>query len=356
MKKKIFGFMMGLIILLIIPFMSMNVEQIQSVTEEITGNELQTNGFWDIGGRAWVYVNFGYLRGNWHEVVDWSFWDADRDLTVMFMTEANYLLFADGSSYSRILLSSGELSDSGSFVVSASNYYRLVYHNDNFLRNTFYIEQDHDAIEAGVSVSLAYIDYDSDFYYDRVRFDLRIYLNYNLAEKVSVKYSFEARQSGVLIDSYVDTVLVSSMSGKSVSLTFYDEVGVFDITIRVFYDSQTSADAQIYRKTNYLYPLGYGFTPTQTPTQTPSKPGSDRPLGLYIGLPLGIVSLVGIVVPVSVVTIRKRRGKKVPQETEEIKSELEQPRLCPECGEITEESEMFCGNCGINLSKVNNNG
>jgi len=81
----------------------------------------------------------------------------------------------------------------------------------------------------------------------------------------------------------------------------------------------------------YMELAGYNYTipaPTPTPTPTPTSPwtrpditdpDNDKPLGLYIGLPLGIVSLVAIVVPVSIVTVRKKRRKGL-QETEVVKT------------------------------------
>jgi len=58
-KKKLFGIMMGLI-LIIVPFMSMNVEQVQSITEEKVGNELRTDKFWDIA----ALLGFGIIYNN----------------------------------------------------------------------------------------------------------------------------------------------------------------------------------------------------------------------------------------------------------------------------------------------------
>lgn len=50
---------MGLI-LIIVPFMSMNVEQVQSITEEKVGNELRTDKFWDIA----ALLGFGIIYNN----------------------------------------------------------------------------------------------------------------------------------------------------------------------------------------------------------------------------------------------------------------------------------------------------
>ena len=348
-RKKLFGIMMGLI-LIIIPFISMNIRQVHSVNEEMSSSELQTNAYWDIGGFRHVWYNLGYLRGPWYEVVDWSFSDADdnRDLTVMFMTEANYQAFASGDPYNYGLLSSGKLSDSGSFVVSTSNNYRIVFWNDNFLRNTFYADASHDAIKTEVySATFTYYDTDDDGYDDKFRLNLGINLNYHIASSVRVDYTIYVGS-----EMFTNYVYVSDTFGEMVYLNYdVEDAKTYFLQILVYYSSSSIPDDEAFKDTKYLYPLGYGITPTPTTSPNPSDPENDKPYGLYIGLPLGIGSLISIVTTISVTLIRKRK-KKVPQETEVIESELEQSRLCPECMEITDASEIFCGNCGIKLNEA----
>ncbi|HUT81389.1 MAG TPA: hypothetical protein VMZ29_09325 [Candidatus Bathyarchaeia archaeon] len=303
MKNKKLIVFMGSVIMIIIPLMSLNIEQLAQATTEQIETELTTDGYVTIEGlSSWSY-NLGYLRGNYHDLVDWEFDSEDETLKIMLMTETNYQNYIDGYSYTYTLLSEGEYSDSGLYAIVTTNNYRVVFRNTHLFSTYAYIYATDKQVEAQINyVTISHGDYDNDGYTDKFSLTISLDLNYILPTSVWVEYRIEIENENYqTVDIFSSNILLSGYT-RTAGYTFDDGVGTFKISVVVYYDDEYFGDDTFSTESDYLYPIGYAQQLADE-----AKAEKLRLISLSVGIPTGLLAiLAAILVPVLV--IRKRKA------------------------------------------------
>lgn len=289
----------------IIPTMSFNIEQSSQATTEQSETEIITNGTYTIYEGCSVSYNLGYMRGDYHDVVDWEFTSTTQTIRVMLMTADDYddyiywLLTGIGY-WNYWLLSDGKLADSGIYDIHYDNSYYLVFRNPNSFSTDVTINVYKDSIKAFVGIdNYVELDSDNDGYNDSLQIEYTIFLNYILPDNVAVDYYFEIRQDSYVID-FVDSFTLLKFY-KTIIYNF-EGSGIYQITCKVYYDDEFYADDYFYKTTSELYPVGYA---QQLEDEAHAELMSKIKLGLAIGIP-SLVVIVAIIT--TVVLIQKKKN------------------------------------------------
>jgi len=346
---------MGLI-LIIIPFMSMNIEQVQTAIEQ-TEIGFTTEGYVTINPLGSYSYNLGYLHSGYHDLVDWQFDSEDKPLKVMLMTEYNYQRYLDGLGYTSIILSEGLFEDEGLFVIQSSNYYRVIFRNTAILSSTYaYIYAYKDWVEAEISANIDEKDSDYDGYKDKVEIDYTISLNYYLPSSVQIEYSIKITKSGLTIVS--ESLYTSTATSKSFTYVLNDELdegesAIYVVSIIVFYENTVgSGDDSFYQTSEYVYPIGHKQY-LEDKAEEERIEARNYKIKIICAFSIPPIAVIAIIVSV-IVIVKKRKKRRQPitqthfTQPQEIIEEI--PKIfCIRCGAQNKEMAQFCIECGSTI-------
>jgi len=306
LKKKLIGFV-GLIIMIIIPLMSLNIEQLAQATTQETEIENTPESYsYDLGGFSYVSWNLQY-RYEKHDICSWWFTSTEKTIDVSLLTHTEFAKFESLQSYTYWELSTEELAESGDFVFPEDNSFYLLFENNHFFGTYLTIDRSFDQITADISyMNIAYIDNDNDGYDDDFTITFKIKPSHFVSFSFYAGYEIHMeRTSGSFIDSISDTVLLGR-NGITETVNFEkDYDGLFKITLRTFYDYYVSLipeDDIETLTTNEIYAEGHAEQLAQE-----ERAEKLKFYGLYIALPIGVSLAVIVSILVPILVIRKKR-------------------------------------------------
>ena len=359
MKEKIMIFSLMVLICSMVNIGNVNNNILaisESELDEISASIIiPYNG--ELNGFSCVYWNLDYKYKN-YDILKWTFTSTEKTIDVKLLTHTEFEKYLAFQSYTYWELSTGLLEDSGLRLFPQDNSFYIVFENNHFFKTEVYLSPSLDKLTADISyMNINYIDYDGDGYNDDFEVTFKIIQSHILLiSYITIEYKITMEKiDGSYIDSFQSSKISISASGYTKTFGFdNDYTGKFKVTLRTYYyfDVYSTTQDDIEVKTlSEIYPIGYGEeqTPTLTPTPTPNDTEDPKSYGLLIGLlTVGFLSIITSII--TVVVVRNRKKKKL-QETETIEPELEEQRFCPTCGDILEESGIFCANCGVRLGE-----
>lgn len=318
-KKKVFGIMMGLIIF-ITPFMSMNVEQVQSIIGE---KELliDIETITVVNGLGSKSYSLGYAKGDAHTIFDYEF-VSEKIINVRLLTEENYQKYCNYESYHYCSLGENVLENSDRFWMSDTSTYHIIFINNNFLKTEVDWDTDFELIKGKISGGYNGIDTDDDLYYDGFYIYYYVGITHYLSIDVLVDVHYRLYLGGILVNEWFDYYFVDSPSDEDLIKYHYFDLEFserYTVVIDVYYYfGDELYDDSLGIELPLIYPLGYGIE-NPSFTSTPNNIIYKKPLGLYIGVVLGIFSYVMLVFSIVVLVIRKQRQVTIVRKEEEKK-------------------------------------